>query len=344
MVSALLRYLHQRYDQPCLVLGAGPWNSPLFAGHEDVARVWSFPRHTPFLLSRASWSALWSLHRSDPGPIYICERQPRQLARVRRLLSLGGINPARCLFLADSDADGEQHWVDRFLRFGEGAPQVLSASDYPLPQAQRAQGPHLQVLEGERAQRDQWLHARGWSGRPLVLVQPGNRRSMSKRRERWRLLNADDKLWPTARWVELLERIHAHLPEALLMLCGAPQEGTMLQEIRSAARLPEVVEAELPLRQLLALCESAHSMISVDTGPAHAAAALGLPLVVLFGAESQRCWLPRSPCGSPVLGVGGPPESTRVDQLSVEDVFGAWCTLLTRIRSRSIQSSVPEDG
>ena len=79
--------------------------------------------------------------------------------------------------------------------------------------------------------------------------------------------------------------------------------------------------------RLLALCARSHSMISVDTGPAHAAAALGLPLVVLFGAHSQQQWLPRSPCGSPVLGVGGPPQSTRLDQISVETVFAAWCAL-----------------
>src|SRR5437879_13855299 len=69
------------------------------------------------------------------------------------------------------------------------------------------------------------------------------------------------------------------------------------------------------------------SMISVDSGPAHAAAALGLPLVVMFGAHSQRQWLPRSACGSQVLGVGGPPHSRRLDEISVETVFSAWCAL-----------------
>jgi len=69
-------------------------------------------------------------------------------------------------------------------------------------------------------------------------------------------------------------------------------------------------------------------MISVDAGPAHAAAALGLPVTVMYGAGPQRFWLPRSGSGSPVIGVGGPPESMRVDQLSVEAVFNAWCALL----------------
>ena len=88
-----------------------------------------------------------------------------------------------------------------------------------------------------------------------------------------------------------------------------------------------MVVASTGLRQLFALCESAHSMISVDTGPAHAAAALSLPLAVLYGGQSPRYYLPRSPCGSAVVGIGGPPLSTRVDQLSVDAVFEAWRSL-----------------
>ena len=95
----------------------------------------------------------------------------------------------------------------------------------------------------------------------------------------------------------------------------------MLQQIQATVASADVLVAALPLRQLFALCTRAHSMISVDTGPAHAAAALDLPLVVLFGAEPQRLWLPRGPSSSPVLGVGGPPDSVRVDQIPVEAVF-----------------------
>ena len=69
------------------------------------------------------------------------------------------------------------------------------------------------------------------------------------------------------------------------MLRGSAEEVPMLEEIRVAARLARVAVVGTDLRQLFALCEAAHSMISVDTGPAHAAAALSVPLVVLYGAE-----------------------------------------------------------
>ena len=107
----------------------------------------------------------------------------------------------------------------------------------------------------------------------------------------------------------------------------------MLKLITTAVARPQVVGAELPLRRLLALCTCAHSMISIDTGPAHAAAACGLPLVVMYGAESPRQWLPRSPSGSPVLAVGGPPQSRRVSEISVDEVFSTWHAMLTTIES-----------
>ncbi|MGH8210874.1 MAG: glycosyltransferase family 9 protein, partial [Steroidobacteraceae bacterium] len=131
----------------------------------------------------------------------------------------------------------------------------------------------------------------------------------------------------------LLRKVHAHMPEAVIVLCGAPRETLLLDWIHTAAQLPTAVfAAEIPLGRLLALCEAGHSMISVDTGPAHAAAALGLPLVVLFGGHSQAQWLPRSSSGSPVLGIGGPPFATRLDQISENTVFETWLTLLERMK------------
>ncbi|HVU82165.1 MAG TPA: glycosyltransferase family 9 protein, partial [Rhodanobacteraceae bacterium] len=79
-----------------------------------------------------------------------------------------------------------------------------------------------------------------------------------------------------------------------------------------------------------ALCEYATAMISIDTGPAQAAAALGCPLVVLYGAQPPTLWLPRSPTGSPVVALGGLPERNRVDQISLEEVVAAWRALPLR--------------
>ncbi|TLY95230.1 MAG: glycosyltransferase family 9 protein [Gammaproteobacteria bacterium] len=356
LLSALLEILHRRFGSPCHVIGAGAWLGEIYAAHADVARVSCLHRYTAWAFDPTWWRTRRALRASRAGPVYVCETDLRKLARIRRLLRFSGIEAARCVFLAQTDLDTAQpptskvapthrvdaqtdldtalphtskiaptHWVDRLVSFGRLTPAAFNAADYPWPAPAPRCAPLLTVSDAARAECAAWLERQGWRDRTLILVQPGNRRTMRGRR--LRVLPADDKAWPLERWAGLLHRIHARLPQALIVLCGAPRESRLLEWIAAAAQLPAVAAAELRLPRLLALCARSHSMISVDTGPAHAAAALGLPLVVLFGAHSQQQWLPRSPCGSPVLGVGGPPQSTRLDQISVETVFAAWCAL-----------------
>jgi ADP-heptose:LPS heptosyltransferase len=328
MVTPLLDLLHRRYQRPCLMVGAGSWNDALYQGNSDVARLWSFTRHLPFVFNR-NWPSLRrALRASDPGPIYVCESHYRQLPRIRRMLAVAGVNPARCVFISDEPNTGPEHLVDRLTRFAERTPAALDTGEYPVLPASSARGPRICVLDSERAERDAWLQSRGWVNRQLILVQPGNHRTMSRRRGRWRRLGTDDKAWPQQHWVELLGRIHARMPQALIVLRGSQEEVPMLHQIQAAAGLESVVVAGDNLRQFFALAELAHSMVSVDTGPAHGAAALGIPLVVLFGAHSPRYWAPRTGSASPVIGLGGPPVATRADQITVETVYQAWCTVI----------------
>jgi Glycosyltransferase family 9 (heptosyltransferase) len=328
MLTRLLNLLHRRFGLPCQVIGTGSWTSAVYEGNPDVAGVWSFHRHFPFPFDSAWPSVRRALRASAPGPIYICERHYRQLPRIRRMLRLAGVDPGRCVFISDEPITGPEHLVDRLLRVGTRTPRAIEAADYPIPDLTSVVGPRLYVLDSERVQHQALLESQGWSGRPCILIQPGNHRSMGPRRERWRRLNSDDKWWPLERWAALLHRIHEHHKEALIIIRGSPEEVSMLQEIKDVANLDAVVVYGHGLRPLFALCESAHSMVSVDTGPAHVAGALSLPLAVLYGAESPGYWLPRTPFGSPVVGVGGPPESSRAEQVSVDALFNAWLAVV----------------
>ena len=316
-ITALLNLLHERFGRPCNVIGAGPWNEAIFRAHPDVARVWSFSRHRALMLNAAAPGALWALHGNAPAPIYICEHQPKPLARVRQFLALGRIDSRRCAYLIDEPPGGTENWIDRQLQLGMRTPPAahhLKTQEL----SSRVRAPRLVLLDQEREACTAWIRARGWEGRELILIQPGNYRSM-----RHGAVSTDDKAWPIERWVELLRHLHDVMPQAVLVLRGYGEEMDLLRQIQTAAALPAVAVADLALRETFALCERAHSMISVDTGPAHAAAAFGRPLVVLFGAESAQTWLPRS-AGSPVIGLGGPPYSKQVAAISVESVFRAW--------------------
>jgi heptosyltransferase-2/heptosyltransferase-3 len=332
MVTRMLNLLHRRYGRPCQVLGTGSWTATTYEGNPDVAGVWAFDRHLPFFLDAAWRPVRRALRASAPGPIYICEKHYRQLPRIYRMLYLSGVDPRRCVFLTARPirrpVEPTDHLVDRMVALGQRTPASLRAEDYPSPAPADLYGPRLYILESERAERDAWLRSQGFWGRELILIQPGNHRTMGPRRARWRRLNTDDKWWPIERWAELLRRMHSERPRAVLLLRGSQEEVPLLHEIQSMMNLAGVATVGTTLREFYSLCETASSMVSVDSGPAHAAAALSVPLVVLYGAESPRYWLPRSPSGSPVMAVGGPPESRRADQISVDAVFNAWRTVV----------------
>jgi heptosyltransferase-2/heptosyltransferase-3 len=324
LLGSLLQTLHARYGQPCVLIGAAPWCAEVFRHHDAVTRVCGVARHAPFPWSANWWRAMGLLRRARNSPVYIGETEPRRLRRVQAMLAMAGVERARCLFLS-AESGVEAHWADRWARFGLETPpasRVVPPSDVVQPAV-----PHLRLSNEERRVRDDWLRANRWYGRTLVLVQPGNRLIM--RRARVRAAAHDSKAWPAERWAALIAKVRARLPDAVVLLCGAPQESSYLSAVRRAGA-GDAALITPPLRRLFALCELAHSMISVDSGPAHAAAALGVPLVVLFGSQGARQWLPRGPDGTTVIGLGGPPQYRRVDQIGVEAVYEAWCSLPSR--------------
>lgn len=328
LLTPLLCMLHRRYGQACQVLGSGGWLEPLFAGHPDVgATLRLSSRKRPYWLDASQRHLVSLLRAQPPGPVYVCDDY--SIDKIRWLLQRAQVPANHCVF-ANPDCmpfDGE-HWIDRWRRFGAMTPAAF-ASAPPAAAWQAPNVPCLVVQQADRTDLHQWLHAHGLDAAPLLLLQPGNKRTL-KRGRVGQL--GDDKQWPLANWVGLARAALARRPDLGIILCGAPPEAALLRQIAVGTHSARVLAAgdELPLRRLLALCEHAAAMVSVDTGPAQAAAALGCPLVVLYGAQPPTAWLPRSPTGSAVIGLGGLPERNRVDQISLDEVIAAWQALPVR--------------
>src|SRR3981081_2969677 len=147
LMSALLEILHRRFGSPCHLIGAGSWPAQLYATHGDVARVSCLHRYTAWVFDPAWWRTRRALRARGADPVYVCETDPRKLARIRRLLSFSGTEPARCVFIA-REASPEAadalphtseiaptHWVDRLVSFGRLTPAAFNAADYPWPAA-----------------------------------------------------------------------------------------------------------------------------------------------------------------------------------------------------------------
>lgn len=330
LLAPLLHHLTQGYGAACTLLGTGPWSAALYANHPDVARVLETnARHRPLALSPQRWWMLRALHAHRNAAIHVAETEPRALAKIRRMLALAGVHADHCVFATDTPVRRDEHWIDRLLRCC-GAPPPACRASWRAVAVPDAPAPRLYPRNAERRDCLDWLQARGWRGEPLWLVQASNKRSM-----RWsgaRAASDDAKAWPAQNWVEVFHALQAECPDARIMLCGAPHETPALEALANHAKTChiDVAARDLPLRRLMALTAIARGMLAVDTGPAHVAAAMGCPLVVLFGGQSPREWCPRSPTGSPVLALGGPPLRTRTAQIGADEVIAALHALVPR--------------
>ena len=69
LLTPLLHLLHRRYGRPCLLIGAGGWMQPLFAGHPDVAATLPISfRRCPYTLDPSQWRVVSALRIRLGGP------------------------------------------------------------------------------------------------------------------------------------------------------------------------------------------------------------------------------------------------------------------------------------
>ena len=89
--------------------------------------------------------------------------------------------------------------------------------------------------------------------------------------------------WPSARWALLGDTLQEK-SSAKIVIMGNSSEALLVQEITGAMKHPPVaLTGKLTLTQLAALLKRLDLFITNDSGPMHIAAALGTPLIALFG-------------------------------------------------------------
>ncbi len=145
------------------------------------------------------------------------------------------------------------------------------------------------------------------------------------------------KRWMPERFASLADRLTGAL-NADVLIFGSPEERPLAEEIaRAMHHTPTVVAGDTSLRQLLALMAQCRLIVTNDSGPMHLAAALGVPLVAIFGSTDERATGPVgtrlrivsrrvecSPCGLRQC----PIDFRCMRSLSVEEVFKATLQLV----------------
>ena len=92
-----------------------------------------------------------------------------------------------------------------------------------------------------------------------------------------------EKCWPIERFTALAEKISSQFGSSIVAT-GSASEAGIIEKLQEKANVPIVsLAGQTSLSELMALLKSAKVVISNDTGPGHIAAALGVPIVLLFG-------------------------------------------------------------
>ena len=112
-------------------------------------------------------------------------------------------------------------------------------------------------------------------GSRWITLQPG---------ARW-----DNKRWPVERFSELVSLLAKRFPDTRFAILGS-KEDKLLGEIISSAEPTRCLDlcGTTSLPEMIEWIRLGDLMITNDTGPMHAAAALGKPIVALFGPTEPR--------------------------------------------------------
>ena len=95
-----------------------------------------------------------------------------------------------------------------------------------------------------------------------------------------------DKCWPIERFAALADKISSQFGLSIIAV-GTKPEKAIIEKIVSQASVRVTDFAGLTsLPELVALFKQARIVVSNDTGPGHIAAALGVPLVMIFGPSN----------------------------------------------------------
>jgi len=211
------------------------------------------------------------------------------------------------------------------------------------------------------------------ASRPVLVVQPELRVRMAERLteagmgpgqrlavvhpvSRWLF-----KAWPEASCAETIIRLVREIPVAVALTSGPRSD-----EIETANRI--LARAQLgrgggpiinlightSVGELAALLELASLFIGVDSAPMHMAAALGIPVVALFGPSGEHNWGPWGeghmvvsssyfcrPCGQD--GCLGSKRSDCLEAISPQTVWEALAPVLTRALA-SASPPLPQAG
>lgn len=176
---------------------------------------------------------------------------PRRIGLAREFAREGGA----ALFYTERVRPDGAHVVEWSLSLARAAGAAAVAARFPL---------HVSA-EAEASVAEQ-VTARGLA--EFYVISPGGG---------WR-----SKCWPAEHYGHLHRKLAERYGWRAVVSYG-PRERALAEAVRRVAGEPEPVVLELNLADLVALLRRAKFLVAGDSGPLHVAAALGTPVIGLYG-------------------------------------------------------------
>jgi len=152
--------------------------------------------------------------------------------------------------------------------------------------------------------------------------------------------NDSAKRWPADRYAALASYLCEH-HDLRVLVNGAPSErelvGSIIGKCKDDAHVHNLADSGVTLGALKAIVRDAQLMVTNDTGPRHIAAAVGTPVVSLFGPTDAR-WT-TIPFKDEIVMSADPelpeeevandhPERCKIDRIKLGDVVASVNSLL----------------
>ena len=331
LATPVLRSLRDHYPLVRLTMAVNRETEPILAGNPDLSEIIIVDRLAPLAqirlladIRRRRFDAVIDLSDGDRSAI---------MAWVSGAPIRVGFNDERRwrgLLYTTAIQSPAGHRVKRDL----AAIRVLGIEpkdDRPVLRLTAEEQKEADVLL-----KDMGLSNAGESGpRPLVLLHPGARYWF--------------KSWPVERFAELADRLSSEQGSRVLV-GGGPGDQKTAESIREQAQSEVTVLAgRVNVRQFAGVLTRCAMFIGNDNGAMHIAAAVGTPVVGLFGPSHPVEWGPRAEqaaviykgidcraCFHPTCLRGN---ENCMRQISVDEVYAAARKFLVRGSTFEVQSS-----
>ena len=258
---------------------------PIIAANPDLTRIWAMPRSkdagTGWAHLRKLYSLLatirqyrydWVLHLDDRWPGALAAWVSGATLRASYNLRKRDNAIWRRAFPTRVAALNTGHVVERNLGFLQELGIPVDAQDRQCLMA---------YSDDDRALAHRALDGAGIDGQ-YILVHPA---------ARWFF-----KCWEDERFAQVLLALANDGHQIVLTSAPNPRELALVSSILELARHPRIVSiaGKLTLPALAAAIADARLFIGVDSAPMHMAAALGVPMLALFGPTDVEAWRPWS--------------------------------------------------